>query len=109
MPTSTNGRVVTEGSLHETVPSVNGHSAEAELPVLQEAAVLDGMGRASSNLLVAVAEQVRSLGVGEVLKVVTDDPSARGELNAWCRMTGHKLVGVIKGRGYASLYVRRTT
>jgi len=108
--------VPTDAPQHEIAPSTNGHkntiADSAAVPassVLQATAVLDGMGRASGPLLVAVAKQVHSLEVGELLKVVTDDPAAREELITWCRMTGNELVDVVKGQGYASYYVQRAT
>jgi radical SAM protein with 4Fe4S-binding SPASM domain len=75
---------------------------------LQEKAVFDGMGQACVELLLTMAQQVRAMEPGEILKVVTDDPAAREDLGAWCRMTGNELAGVVKGKGYANYYVRRT-
>lgn len=77
-------------------------------PDLQERAVLDGMGQACVELLLTMAQQVRALPPGEILKVVTDDLAAREDLGAWCRMTGNELAGVVKGKGYANYYVRHT-
>ncbi len=75
--------------------------------VLVEAAVFDGMGQACVDLLLAMARQVKALAPGAILKVVTDDPAAREDLAAWCRMTGHELADTVKGKGYASYYIRR--
>jgi len=72
-----------------------------------EAATFDGMGQACVDLLLAMARQVRALDHGAVLKVVTDDPAAREDLAAWCRMTGQELTATVKGQGYASYYIRR--
>jgi TusA-related sulfurtransferase len=68
-----------------------------------------GMESRRNDLLVTVARHVQSLRPGELLKVVTDDPAAREELSAWCRMTGNELAGVVKGKGYASYFVRRAS
>ncbi len=97
----------------------NDHHPEEEAPLnpqssvlspdLQEKAVFDGMGQACVELLITMAKQVRSLEIGEILKVVTDDPAAREDLGAWCRMTGNELAEVVKGHGYANYYVRRTS
>ena len=75
--------------------------------VLVEDAVFDGMGQACVDLLLAMARQVKAMTPGAILKVVTDDPAAREDLAAWCRMTGHELAGTVKGKGYASYYIRR--
>ena len=74
---------------------------------LHEKVVFDGMGQACVELLITMAKQVRSLEIGEILKVVTDYPAAREDLGAWCRMTGNELAEVVKGHGYANYYVRR--
>lgn len=77
-------------------------------PDLQEKAVFDGMGQSCVDLLLTMAQHVRAMQPGDILKVVTDDPAAREDLGAWCRMTGNELADVVKGKGYASYYVRRT-
>ncbi|MDQ2806817.1 MAG: PqqD family peptide modification chaperone [Chloroflexota bacterium] len=78
---------------------------DPEVPT--EVATFDGMGQACVDLLLAMARQVRALDLGSVLKVVTDDPAAREDLAAWCRMTGQQLAATTKGQGYASYYIRR--
>ena len=83
-------------------PTVAAHVSD-----LQESGVFDGMGQACAHLLPVVAKRLRSLQLGEILKVVTDDPAARDDLTAWCRMTSNELAEVVKGHGYASYYVRR--
>ncbi len=101
-------------SMRQASTQTNGHIAAAEnSPVavqtsaLRESAVLDGMGQACVDMLLAMAKQVRSLQLGEVLKVVSDDPAACEDLGTWCQMTGNELAEVVKGHGYASYYVRR--
>jgi len=79
----------------------------AETAPPAEAATFDGLGQACVDLLLAMARQVRALDLGAVLKVVTDDPAAREDLAAWCRMTGQDLAATVKGQGYASYYIRR--
>jgi len=50
---------------------------------------------------------VKALAPGAVLRVVTDDPAAREDLGAWCRMTANELLSVERKDGYATYYVRR--
>lgn len=69
--------------------------------------VFDGMGQACVDLLLPMARQVKALAPGAVLRVVTDDPAAREDLGAWCRMTGNELVSVERKEGYATFFVRR--
>lgn len=83
--------------------------ASAALSDLKEHDVFDGMGQACVELLLTMARRLRSLEQGEILKVVTDDPAAKEDLGAWCRMTGNELASVVKGQGYANYYIRRTS
>ncbi len=82
-------------------------AAVATAASLNESTVFDGMGQACVELLLTMARQVRGLDVGHILKVVTDDPAAKEDLAAWCRMTGNELTATVKGQGYASYYIRR--
>ncbi len=86
---------------------VVGGPAPAQGPTLQEHGLFDGMGQSCVDLLITMAKQVKALEPGQILKVVTDDPAAREDLGAWCRMTGNELADVVKGHGYANYYVRR--
>jgi radical SAM protein with 4Fe4S-binding SPASM domain len=70
-------------------------------------AVFDAIGESCVELLLPMARQVRALAHGQVLKVVTDDPAAREDLGAWCRMTGHVLLHTVKGDGYGSYFIQR--
>ena len=71
------------------------------------AASFDAIGRACVELLLPMANQVRALEVGQVLKVTTDDPAASEDLSSWCRMTGNELVDRVKGDGFEKYYIRR--
>jgi tRNA 2-thiouridine synthesizing protein A len=55
---------------------------------------LDARGRRCSMLSMMVAERISPLSPGAVLEVLTDDPGAPTEMPAWCRRTGHELVGL---------------
>jgi radical SAM protein with 4Fe4S-binding SPASM domain len=98
----------TPSSVLNTQSSVLNTQSSVLRPELQEKAVFDGMGQTAAQLLLTTAQRVRALEPGEILKVVSDDPATREDLGAWCRMTGNELTGVVKGKGYASYYVRRT-
>jgi TusA-related sulfurtransferase len=46
--------------------------------------------------------------MGEVVAVVADDPAARSDVPAWCRMRGHEYVGeVAEPDGVPAYLVRR--
>lgn len=66
-------------------------------------AVLDGGERRCGELILALRIEIERLRPGEVLKLVCRDPAASEDLPAWCRMTGHRLLG---GDG-ATFYIAR--
>ncbi|HWQ13207.1 MAG TPA: PqqD family peptide modification chaperone [Roseiflexaceae bacterium] len=70
-------------------------------------AVFDAVGERCVELLLPMSRQVRALRPGQVLKVLSDDPTAREDLDAWCRMTGHELLAAVKGDGASSFFIRR--
>ena len=67
----------------------------------------DAMGESCVELLLPMAKMVRALQTNQILKVVTDDPGAREDLGAWCRMTGNELLERVKSVGYDSYFIRR--
>lgn len=58
-----------------------------------------------SQLVVGLRRRIDQLGPGELLELVTLDAGATADLDAWCRVTGHRLVSanhpyfVIQRRG----------
>ena len=67
-------------------------------------AVLDGGERRCGELLIALKLEMDRLRSGEILKLVSHDPAAPEEIPAWCRMTGHRLVGA---DGSSTFYIAR--
>ncbi len=81
--------------------------APAQEDPYQPTAAFDAIGQACIELLLPMAEHVRGLEVGGVLRVATDDLAANEDLAAWCRMTGNELLGRTKAEGYSNYYIRR--
>jgi len=57
------------------------------------ALVVDGGDRGCGDLLLALVRRVRGLPPGSVVRLITADPGASADLPAWCRLTGHELLG----------------
>ena len=53
---------------------------------------VDCLGRPCPVPVIETAKAVGTVEVGQVLRVLADDPAAAGDLAAWCRMRGHTLV-----------------
>ena len=43
--------------------------------------------------IIRLAQRIEEVPVGGVVAVVADDPAARPDVPAWCRMRGHEYAG----------------
>lgn len=69
---------------------------------------LDAVGQDCATLTPIVATRMRQLRTGEVLEVVSDDPTSRSGLAAWSRLTGNALISTVEeGSGATHYYLRR--
>ena len=69
---------------------------------------MDLVGQACSTLTPIIAARMRLLESGQVLEVVSDDPTARSGLASWSRLTGNPMVAVVEdGPGRTRYYLRR--
>lgn len=56
----------------------------------------------------AIKMKLRGMESGQVLEVRVDDRSARGDIEAWCRLSGNELVKVSEGEGQVlSFFVKK--
>lgn len=60
-----------------------------------------------SGLLLLVTRAVRTVGVGGVLEIRTEEPSVVVDLPAWARVAGHELAGIDATGAGARIAVRR--
>ena len=55
--------------------------------------VLDCRGQRCPLPIIALAKRMRDVGIGQVVRVLADDPAAANDVPAWCRMTGQEYLG----------------
>jgi tRNA 2-thiouridine synthesizing protein A len=55
--------------------------------------VIDARGRRCPLPILDLARHLGDVAIGETLVVEADDPAARPDVQAWCRMRGHEYVG----------------
>ncbi len=60
---------------------------------------IDCLGRPCPVPVIELARALPTVGIGEVLGVLSDDPAAAVDLPAWCRMRAHEWLGV-EGRSH---------
>ena len=77
----------------------------------QAAAVLEMLGTVGTAgttcalLTPAIKAKLRELEGGQVLEVRVDDPSAREDIAAWCRLAGHELLVVDEMPKYTRYFI----
>ncbi len=54
---------------------------------------LDCRGLLCPRPIIELGRHVDDVAVGELLAVTAEDPAARHDVPAWCRMRGHEYVG----------------
>jgi len=70
---------------------------------------LDCRGMRCPLPIIRLANNIEDVAVGHTVAVVADDPAARPDVPAWCRMRGHDYVGEdTASDGVARYLVRRS-
>lgn len=72
----------------------------SDLPAGAEPVELDARGLLCPQPVIRLARASRGLPPGSVLQVLADDPAARYDIPAWCRLKGHS-VELTEGIGHA--------
>ena len=71
---------------------------------------IDCRGQVCPRPIIELARALPEVAVGDLLAVVADDPAARHDVPAWCRMRGQEYVGEERADDGAPRYlVRRLT
>ncbi|MEV5827188.1 sulfurtransferase TusA family protein [Spirillospora sp. NPDC052242] len=93
----------------------NRRPAAAPVPAAPEpsgpvpALVIDALGRKCPIPIIMLAERIREVPVGEVIAVLADDPAARTDVPAWCRMKSQDFVREeTLAQGGWGFHIRRT-
>jgi tRNA 2-thiouridine synthesizing protein A len=54
--------------------------------------VLDCLGRRCPLPVIELARAIGRIEIGDVVRVLADDPAAANDIPAWCRMKGQEFV-----------------
>lgn len=68
---------------------------------------IDARGRPCPQPIIALRDHLAQVDVGAELAVAADDPAARHDVPAWCRMTGHTYAGEETAPDGVAVYVVR--
>ena len=55
-----------------------------------------------------IRDRIRELHSGQVLEVISEEPSAREGIPAWCRLTGNELVASFTEPARSRFLIRKT-
>ncbi len=64
-------------------------------------------GASCATLTPAIKAKLKQLNSGQILEIQVDDPTAEGDISAWCRLSGHALLAVIRERSTLRCYLRK--
>jgi TusA-related sulfurtransferase len=70
-------------------------------------AVLDTFGLLCPMPIIKTAARMKHLTIGDVLKVLSDDPGIKEDMPAWCITSGNELVRIEEVKGEFHAYVRK--
>ena len=56
--------------------------------------VLDARGLLCPMPLIRLQDFVATVPGGDLIEVICTDPGTRNDIPAWCRLNGHRLVGI---------------
>ena len=57
--------------------------------------------------VVKISKAIKEVDVGELVEATATDPGVMADIPAWCKSTGHDLVGLDKVDGHFVFQVRR--
>lgn len=87
--------------------ATSSSARRAELDAIPHAATIETGDQTCATLIRSVQRAIRPLEAGAVLAVNSLDPSARLDLPAWCRMTGHSYLGNEDHETYTIHYLQK--
>ena len=81
--------------------------SEIDLTTLKAAKVVDARGSACPGPLLEAKKAIGAVSVGEVIEVLSSDPSTKADLPRWAEKVGHEYLGVLSGEGYDRIFLKR--
>lgn len=81
--------------------------------MLNEADVkLDTLGYFCPMPIIMTSKKIKSLQIGQVLEVASDDEGIKKDMPAWCETTGHEMLGLeeedVDSKKVYKAYVKKT-
>jgi tRNA 2-thiouridine synthesizing protein A len=77
------------------------------MDVMKEDQVLDCSGMLCPLPVVKTSKAIKTMEMGQVLKMIATDPGAPPDMEAWSRQTGNELLRSTQEDGKFVFYIRR--
>jgi tRNA 2-thiouridine synthesizing protein A len=58
------------------------------------ALTIDALGKKCPIPIIMLADQIRDVGIGQLIRVLADDPAAKTDLPAWCALKSQEFVSM---------------
>ena len=69
--------------------------------------VVDARGSACPGPLLEAKKAMGSVSVGEVIEILSGDPSTKADLPRWAKKVGHEYMGAIEDDGFDRIFITR--
>lgn len=80
---------------------------ESDVTVLKADKTIDCSGKLCPLPVVEVSKGIRTIEIGQVLRIIATDPGSPPDMAAWSRQTGHPLLHSELGDGRFVFYFQR--
>ena len=72
-------------------------------------ATLDCVGLYCPMPIAHTGKKLEEMETGQVLEILADDEGIKEDMPAWCRTTGHELLGIEEEAGEYKVYIKKTS
>lgn len=77
-----------------------------ELDIVHDAE-LDCVGLYCPMPIALTKEEIEKIEIGQVLKIIADDPAAEEDIKRWAKRTGHKILKFNKDGVVLTFFIKR--
>ncbi|HET8909293.1 MAG TPA: sulfurtransferase TusA family protein [Ktedonobacterales bacterium] len=84
--------------------SVERGTSDAVLDMTQTPAA---QGAMCALLTPAIKAKLREMTGGQILEIRVNDPTARQDIESWCRLAGHQVIAITEVQGLLRVYLRK--
>jgi len=74
---------------------------------MESDATLDCKGLSCPMPIVKLAQKMKELQSGHILKLLADDVGSKVDVPAWCKRTGNEYLGMEEEGGLMSYYIKK--